>query len=152
QPDKPKPPSKPAKATKPAPPATAAMSDSGSVGTASSAGNNQVASLTPGTMSGTAPGPVGAFNGLALAARFRSPPTPPPYPKQAQNQEGVVLVRALIDERGHAQDIRIYASSGYPLLDRAALEAVAQWDFLPAVQDGKPVAAWVEMPVRFALN
>lgn len=111
-----------------------------------SAGGNQVASLTP--------GPVGAFNGMALSARFRTPPTPPPYPKRAlaQNQHGVVTVRALVDERGHAQDIRVYGSSGFPLLDRAALEAVAQWDFLPAVQDGKPVAAWVEVPVRFNID
>jgi protein TonB len=163
---KPRPPEKPKQTAqkqpiKPAAPIAtpvSASSDSADAGTpdrppggpvgapGNSAGGKQIASLSA--------GPVGAFNGMALSARFRTPPTAPPYPKRAlaQNQYGVVTVRALVDERGHAQDIRVYGSSGYPLLDRAALEAVARWDFLPAVHDGKPVAAWVEVPVRFNID
>lgn len=132
--------------------ATTAAPGQASAGTAASgagsnsAGGVQVASLPP--------GPLGAFDGQALAARFRSQPAPPVYPKRAlsQNQQGVATVRALIDERGHAQDIRLYASSGYPMLDRAALEAVSRWDFLPATRDGHPVSAWVEVPVRFHID
>jgi protein TonB len=111
-----------------------------------SADGTQVASLPP--------GPIGAFDGQALAARFRTTPLPPVYPKRAlaQNQQGVATVRALIDERGHPQDIRLYASSGFPMLDRAALEAVSHWDFLPASRDGHAVPAWVEVPVRFHID
>jgi protein TonB len=38
------------------------------------------------------------------------------------------------------------------MLDRAAVAAVRGWHFLPAVRDGRPVSAWVEIPVRFHLR
>ncbi len=38
------------------------------------------------------------------------------------------------------------------MLDRAAVAAVKSWHFLPAMRDGRPVSAWVEIPVRFHLR
>ena len=46
----------------------------------------------------------------------------------------------------------IFRSSGFSLLDNAALAAVRKWQFLPAVHNGRTVAAWVEIPVRFTLR
>ena len=37
-------------------------------------------------------------------------------------------------------------------LDAAALMAVRQWKFRPAIQGNKPVAVWVAVPVKFALH
>ena len=42
--------------------------------------------------------------------------------------------------------------SGFQMLDRAAIAAVKSWHFLPAMRDGRPVSAWVEIPVRFHLR
>jgi protein TonB len=87
-------------------------------------------------------------------ARFRSPPAPPNYPKRAvaMSQEGVAIVRALIDAEGNAREIRLWRSSGFTLLDEAALQAVRGWAFEPARSAGRAVTAWVEIPVNFQLR
>lgn len=86
--------------------------------------------------------------------RFRHPPTPPVYPRRAieLNQQGEALVRVRLDPDGTVAEILLWRGSGFALLDRAALAAVRGWHFLPALRDGRPVAAWVEIPVRFHLR
>ena len=51
---------------------------------------------------------------------------------------------------GTVADVRIVKS--IPPLDSAAAAAVRQWRFKPAMASGQPVAAWVEVPVRFTLH
>ncbi len=89
-----------------------------------------------------------------LNPRFRAPPAPPVYPRQsiARDEEGVVLVRALVDPLGVPQRVVVHKGSGFPLLDDAALEAVRRWRFEPMVRDGRATSAWVQVPVRFRLN
>jgi protein TonB len=86
--------------------------------------------------------------------RFRIPPTPAVYPPRSieLGQQGEVLVRVRLEPDGAATEIVVWRSSNFPLLDRAALTAVRGWHFLPALRDGRPVAAWVEIPVRFHLR
>ena len=86
--------------------------------------------------------------------RYRHPPTPPAYPPRAVelNQQGEVLVRVRLDPEGTAVEIVLHRPSGYQMLDRAAMAAVRGWHFLPAMRDGRPVSAWVEIPVRFYLR
>lgn len=86
--------------------------------------------------------------------RYRHPPTPPVYPPRAVelNQQGEVLVRVRLDPVGTAVEIVVHRPSGFHMLDRAAIAAVRGWHFLPAIRDGRPVSAWVEIPVRFHLR
>jgi protein TonB len=86
--------------------------------------------------------------------RFRIPPTPAVYPPRSieLGQQGEVMVRVRLQHDGSAAEILVWRSSNFPLLDRAALSAVRGWHFLPALRDGRPVAAWVEIPVRFHLR
>jgi protein TonB len=86
--------------------------------------------------------------------RFRIPPTPAVYPPRSieLGQQGEVMVRVRLQPDGTAAEILVWRSSNFPLLDRAALTAVRGWHFLPALRDGRPVAAWVEIPVRFRLH
>ena len=86
--------------------------------------------------------------------RYRVPPRPPKYPGRAVElgQQGEALVRVRLDPDGTAAEILLWRSSGFGLLDRAALAAVHGWHFLPAQRNGHPVAAWVEIPVRFHLR
>lgn len=79
---------------------------------------------------------------------------PPAYPRRAIDlgQEGEVLIRALVGPDGDSREIRLWRSSGVPLLDEAALRAVRRWAFEAARVDGRPVEAWVEVPVRFQLR
>jgi protein TonB len=46
----------------------------------------------------------------------------------------------------------VHESSGHARLDEAAREAVGRWRFVPAKQGTRALAAWVLVPVRFALE
>lgn len=85
---------------------------------------------------------------------YRSPPRPPVYPQRAIRfgQEGTVLVRAQLSERGDVIDVELREGSGHSLLDKAALKAVRQWLFKPATRDGRAVLATVDLPVHFKLR
>jgi protein TonB len=91
---------------------------------------------------------------LIANPRFRVPPQPPVYPRRAvqQRAEGEALIGALLDPGGAPHEVRVLRSSGHALLDRAALEAVGGWVFEPGRRAGQPVAARVEIPVRFTLR
>ena len=87
-------------------------------------------------------------------AKFRKTPRPPAYPARAQElrQEGTSVVRALIDTDGTSRDIRLWRSSGFDQLDRAAIAAVRDWDFEAARIGNQPILAWVEIPVHFTIK
>ena len=91
---------------------------------------------------------------IVTEPQFRSPPTPPDYPRKAQrrNQQGIVMVEALVDENGEILEITVIESSGYPLLDRAALKAVARWEFQPRVVGSRAMRSKVQVPVAFELQ
>lgn len=111
-----------------------------------------------------APGPAAAPMSQAPVAetapmlianpRFRVPPRPPAYPRRAVElrAEGEALIGARLDPSGAPHDVRVLRSSGHPMLDHAALAAVGGWAFEPGRRAGHPVAARVEIPVRFTLR
>jgi protein TonB len=86
--------------------------------------------------------------------RFRTPPRPAVYPPRAieLGQQGEVLVRVRLAPSGEAAEILLWRGTGHEMLDKAALAAVRGWQFLPAMREGRAVAAWVEIPVRFHLR
>ena len=65
---------------------------------------------------------------------------------------GEVLVRVLIDIDGRPSEVRILRSSGHARLDDAAIEAVRAALFRPYVAEGRARAAYVRVPVEFALR
>ena len=77
---------------------------------------------------------------------------PPAYPEIAREAgvEGTVLVRVLVDTQGTVRD-RILLQSVLGL-DEAALAAAATAVFRPALQQDKPVAVWVVLPIEFRLR
>lgn len=99
----------------------------------------------------TAPGESIAWEGQP---RYRIPPRPAVYPPRSieLGQQGEVVVRVRLEPDGSAAEIKLWRSSGHGLLDRAALTAVHGWHFMPAMRGGRPIAAWVEIPVRFHLH
>ncbi|MDB5410104.1 MAG: TonB family protein [Rhodospirillales bacterium] len=78
----------------------------------------------------------------------------PDYPAEARRrgQQGRALLRVEVSAAGAATDVRLVASSGYPVLDEAALTAVREWRFDPATVDSRPVEGAVEVPIRFRLD
>lgn len=85
--------------------------------------------------------------------RYRDNP-PPDYPQSARRRgyEGLVVLSVTVGTDGRAREITVKGSSGYELLDRAALDAVRRWRFDPATRRGVPFVMTVDVPVRFELR
>ncbi len=85
---------------------------------------------------------------------FRKPPTPAEYPRQARrrNQQGTVLVEALVNEQGDVVQVKVIKSSGFSQLDQSAIKAVQSWAFQPARVGGKATQSRVQVPVLFELR
>ena len=71
---------------------------------------------------------------------------------QANGGSGTVMVEVAVDASGIPTDVSIQNRSGNRELDRAALGAVKQWRFEPAIRNGKQVASTVLVPVQFELD
>jgi TonB family protein len=79
-------------------------------------------------------------------------PPQPVYPEMARaaEVEGVVTIRALVTKEGKIGDA--FVTEGHPMLNDAAIAAVKKAAFKPALQQHKPVAVWVQIPIRFSLH
>jgi TonB family protein len=77
----------------------------------------------------------------------------PEYPKTARQRgiEGTVRILAVISPSGRVE-AEVKESSGFALLDQAALASVLKTEFEPATVDGIPVRSSVLIPLRFVLE
>jgi protein TonB len=76
----------------------------------------------------------------------------PNYPAIAKKAgvSGVVIVEAIIAVDGKVMDVKVLRS--VPLLDQAAIDAVKQWEFEPAVQGGQAVRMRLTVTVQFNIE
>jgi TonB family protein len=84
----------------------------------------------------------------------RTAPTPAPvYPDSAQvaGEQGDVLLDVYVTAGGHPRKFRVNQSSGFPDLDNAAAETVANWQFVPAIKGGDTVSSWTTVKIHFEL-
>jgi protein TonB len=79
---------------------------------------------------------------------------PPDYPEAARRRgyEGRVILRVRVKEDGRVADLEVVRSSGHRVLDRAALQAVAGWRFVPGRRADRQVEMEVQVPVEFRLR
>jgi protein TonB len=79
---------------------------------------------------------------------------PPAYPRLSKRmgEQGTVIVRVFIGLQGTAEQAEIRTSSGYDRLDKAALDTVQRWRYVPGKRHGNPEAMWFNVPVRFVLE
>ncbi len=79
--------------------------------------------------------------------------TRPVYPPELQQAgvEGVVMIRAIISKTGAVLQPQV-VNSVDPRLAKAALEAVAQWEYEPTLLNGMPVETLTSIDVRFQLD
>lgn len=85
---------------------------------------------------------------------FATPPRPPIYPQIARKrgQQGTVWLDVLLDKKGQQVAVEVYKSSGVSPLDRAALEAVKDWQFIGHRVNTLAVASRIRIPVEFSLD
>jgi len=101
---------------------------------------------------------MGLFLTLALGIIFQGTSFSPPtlktfiqarYPEEAlkENLEGEVVLLLSVNEEGHVTSVKVQTPAGHGF-DEAALEAVRQFEFIPAESEGVPVP--VEITYRYA--
>ena len=98
----------------------------------------------------TAPQPVRV--GGAIKAPMQTKRVVPAYPPEAQaaGVQGVVIMEATIGVDGKVTDVGVLRS--IPLLDRAAMEAVRQFEYTPTVIEGVTVPVIMTVTINFTLT
>ena len=87
-----------------------------------------------------------------MKAPVKTTDVAPVYPVIARNvhKQGVVILEAVLNARGGVESVRVLRS--IPLLDQAAVDAVQQWRFTPALLNGQPVPVVMTVTVNFMLQ
>ncbi|MEB0031975.1 TonB family protein [Undibacterium sp. RTI2.1] len=75
----------------------------------------------------------------------------PPLSRR-MGEEGKVVLRVLVNEKGRAEKVEIQKSSGSNRLDEAARVAISRALFKPYVEDGKPLMMLATAVISFSLN
>ncbi len=93
-------------------------------------------------------------SGVLIPADFLASNAKPVYPllSRKQEEQGTVQLHILVKADGKAGEVRVRQSSGYPLLDESALNAVRNWRFHPASVNNKPVSEWYQLAIPFKLH
>ncbi|MBU1213662.1 MAG: energy transducer TonB [Gammaproteobacteria bacterium] len=78
----------------------------------------------------------------------------PPYPLVARRMgyQGKVVLNVEVLAEGRAGEVKLQTSSGFDILDKAALQTVKTWKFSPAKRFGQPVTQWFLVPIKFSLE
>lgn len=138
----------------PSEPAVSPTSDPAATVVPPETSSSPLAGLAASSPAALSPGPASS-EPVWVEAHPRYDENPPPrYPRLAQQRgwEGEVRLRVWIAASGEVVEAEIRDSSGYSLLDRAALEAVRGWRFEPGRQGGVAVESQVIVPVTFRLR
>lgn len=78
----------------------------------------------------------------------------PEYPLKARrnNWEGVTVLKILIETNGQVGKVTVLQSSGYDILDRAAVKAVKGWRYRPVLENGFAVTRQAQVRIKFVLE
>lgn len=89
---------------------------------------------------------------------YNTPPQPikplrPAYTEMARlsELEGLVVLHVLVDSEGHVREVKVLKSLGGGL-DEEAVKSVKTSKWVPAIQNDRPVAVWISVPIRFRLR
>ncbi len=124
----------------------------------SSMGNGRGSGMGSGNGSGLGPGTGGGFGGgLRKIGGGVSEPilvykVDPEFSEEARKAKfmGIVLVNLVVDQNGMPQNVHLLRGVGMGL-DEKAIEAVKQYRFKPARENGKPVPVQLNVEVNFQI-
>src|ERR1700676_246464 len=138
-----------------APPEVALMGVQGGIPGGIAGG--QAGGILGGVISGAVAPPVPVSEGPKKPVRVGGNVRPPRllsgpapiYPILAQQShiQGIVVIEAIIDERGNV--VEMHAISGHPLLIPAAMKAVSQRKYAPTILDGEATPVNLRVEVSF---
>ena len=102
-----------------------------------------------------APAPVPAAGPKTISTGVEYIQAPQPvYPSQSRRmgEQGKVVLRVLVNEKGKPDQVLVQSSSGSSRLDEAGRQAALRALFKPHLEDGRPVAVFVIVPLNFQLG
>jgi protein TonB len=73
----------------------------------------------------------------------------PDYPDPVHLREGTVVLRLLISETGHVDDVAVVRAEPRGVFEQAALDAFGKAKFAPGMAAGTPVKSQITVEVRF---
>ena len=78
----------------------------------------------------------------------------PRYPGKARRAgwQGTTVLKVMVGPDGAPGRVTVDRTSGFEILDAAAVKAVGGWRFHPARRGSDNVASWVRIPVAFKLK
>lgn len=78
----------------------------------------------------------------------------PEYPPAAKRRgdQGLVVLRVLVNEKGIAEQVEVQKSSGFPSMDEAGKRAVLHALFKPYIDNGKATPVYALIPINFQLD
>lgn len=89
---------------------------------------------------------------ISAVEYIRAPQPVYPSLSRRMGEQGVVTLRVLVNEKGHAEQASIQKSSGSSNLDEAGRAAVMRALFKPYVEDGKAQPVYVVVPINFQIS
>ena len=113
----------------------------------------------PGPVSVAAAGPAAAAPTVPAVPRtitsgveyLRAPQPDYPALSKRMGEQGKVVLRILVSEKGLPDQVLVQTSSGFARLDEAGRQAALRALFKPHLEDGRPVAVFVIVPLNFQL-
>ncbi len=96
-------------------------------------------------------GPITLSTELSVTCPKLTPPSYPPVSRR-YGEEGKVVLRVELDEKGYVNTASVVESSSYHRLDKAALAVVKTWRCNPSLRNGQPVKAVALQPFNFVLQ
>lgn len=101
-----------------------------------------------------APAPVAAGpKTITSGVAFIQAPQPV-YPQMSRRmgEQGKVVLRILVNEKGLPSQVSVQSSSGSSRLDEAGRQAALRALFKPYIEDGRAVSVYVIIPLNFELT
>lgn len=116
--------------------------------------------LDAGSMGGLASSLLGDMDGLVMTdASVDNRPAPRsrgivdyPAHARANNIEGYVTLNILVGRDGTVKAVKVLEASPAGVFEQAAVIAVKNWVFEPAIYKGAPVEIWARQTIRFNLS
>lgn len=96
-------------------------------------------------------GPVTLSSELSVACPELNAPAYPALSKRL-GEEGKLVLRVELDEKGYVSAAQVVNGSGFKRLDEAAMAAVKTWRCTPPIRNGQPARAVALQPFNFVLQ
>jgi len=90
--------------------------------------------------------------GIVQPKGIRMPQPNYPEASRKRGEEGDVLLKVEVLVNGRVGQAEVEESSGFALLDEAALRTIRNWRFTTALKGREEVACWINIPIKFKLR